>query len=194
MKVTVAIYLRTTGTEPELLSDLRRIIENRGDVLLGTFADDGRLEGKGKNAAWNRLLASLDRIDRILLADPGDLPGRSVGDILTMLATMTAHGVTVAVPALAIDTRFGSAPTIDLIQAYRRAKRSAAIRAGQQKARQQGRHIGRPGIPVGLRHRIMIDLTQGAGIRAAARKHGVSAASVVTIRHEMEAVAERQAA
>jgi DNA invertase Pin-like site-specific DNA recombinase len=191
MKKTVAIYLRAVGTEPELLSDLRQIVEDRGDVVLGTFVDNGLIEGKGKLKAWNRLLADLNHIDQIVLNDVGDLPGLGVKDFLAILTKVAVHNVAIFVPSLDIDTRDGTAAVVALTAAYQRAKLSQAIRRGQERARKAGRRIGRPPIPAIIRRRIMADLAAGGGVRPTARKYGVSPASVVSISHNLIADSDR---
>jgi DNA invertase Pin-like site-specific DNA recombinase len=186
MNTAVAIYARTNGTEPEPLSGLRQTVEDRGDVVFGVFIDDATIQGKGKNAAWRRLLDSLDQIDQIILNDAGDMPGRSsVGDVLLALATLTAHGVNIVVPSLGIDTADGSAAVLDLIAAYRRAKLGQAIRRGQAKAIAAGRRIGRPTVPLAIQNRIRVALADGAGVRPTARRFKVSPAYIVNFRRTM---------
>jgi DNA invertase Pin-like site-specific DNA recombinase len=187
MKRRTAIYARTNGTEPELLSGLRRIVEFRGDVVVDTFVDDTTIERKGKNADWNRLLANLDQIDQIVLHNPGDIPGRTIGDLLKFLQKLTAHSVSIVIPSLNIDTSAGAAAVIALTAAYRKAKKSAAIRYGQRRARAAGKYIGRPPIPTTVRQRVVADLSAGAGIRSTARRFKVSAGSVSAIRKSIAA-------
>jgi DNA invertase Pin-like site-specific DNA recombinase len=186
MDKRIAIYVRSIGTSGELSSDLRRIVEDRGGVVVATYVDNRLIEGKGKNAAWRRLLADLD-LDQIVLADAGDIPGRTVKDLLAILATLTDHGVNVVVPSLGIDTSSGSVAILGLVEAHRAAKRSQAIRRGQNRARASGKRIGRPPIPASVRGRISADLTEGGGIRPTARKFNVSPAAVIEIRRSLAA-------
>jgi DNA invertase Pin-like site-specific DNA recombinase len=192
MSKRAAIYFRQysgpDGTDQELLDNLCQAVEDRGDLLVATYTDDGRIIGRGKYTGWRRLLADLDGIEQIVLADTGDLPGKSVNDLLAVLATLTAHDVSIVVPREGIDTSNGPAALLALVAAFRRAKLSAAIRAGQGKARQQGRHVGRPPIPENVRRRIVADLVRGAGIRPTARKFAVAPGSVVNIRQAMSQV------
>jgi DNA invertase Pin-like site-specific DNA recombinase len=175
-----------TGTSGESFSDLRRDVEARGDVFVGCFCDDTRIEGKGKNAAWRRLLADLSQIDQIVLADAGDLPGRTVKDLLGILAALTDQSVSVLVPGPGIDTSTGPAAILALVAAYRRAKLSKAIKRGQDRARATGKRIGRPSIPAGVRRRILAALAEGGGVRPTGRKFNVSPASVVAIKRSMQ--------
>jgi DNA invertase Pin-like site-specific DNA recombinase len=117
-----------------------------------------------------------------------------VKDLLAILGMLAAHGVTIAVPILGIDTSTGPAAVLELAAAYRKAKTSLAIRRGQERARLAGKHVGRPPIPPGVRRRILADLAAGSGIRPTARKHNVSPASVVKIEQAMATNPNRVAA
>jgi putative DNA-invertase from lambdoid prophage Rac len=190
------IHLRLpgpVGTSEELIPDLRQIVQARGDTVVGVYTDDSRIDGKGKNAGWRRLLDELYRIDQIVLADVGDLPGRTVKDLLAILRTLMDHGVSLAVPSQDIDTQNGS--ILDLVTAYRRAKLSQAIKRGQDRAKAAGKKIGRPPIPACVRRQILAELAQNdCSIRGVARKYNVSPASVIAIRKAMAANSGTQAA
>ncbi len=192
---SVAIYARTNGTEPELIDGLRRIVEDRGDVVFGVFIDDASIQGKGKNAAWRRMLDSLDRIDQIILNDAGDMPGRSaVGEVLLALAVLATQGVSIVVPSLGIDTGAGMAAVIALTAAYRRGKLGQAIRRGQERAKEAGKHVGRPPIPMNVRRRILAELGAGSGVRSTAKRYGVSAGYVAAAKKTMSACTNTLAA
>jgi hypothetical protein len=111
------IYTRslssTCGSEPEFLSDVR----GRGDIVVAVHVDDGRLAGRGKNAAWNDLLGKLDQADYVVVGCAADLPGRRVGDLLAILAMFRKHGVTLRSHRKGIDTDAGSAAILDLVAA-----------------------------------------------------------------------------
>jgi DNA invertase Pin-like site-specific DNA recombinase len=178
----VAIYFRHTGPNMDVLSDLRQAVEARGDMVVASFADDGRIAGRGKYAGWNALLASLDDVDQVAVPSAGDLPGRTVNDLLKLLATFRDRGVVLFVSDLRIDTAGASFVVLDLIRAYRAAKLSQAIRAGQARALAAGKRIGRPVIPPGILSRVAACLADGGGIRPTARRFNVSPASVINIR------------
>jgi DNA invertase Pin-like site-specific DNA recombinase len=185
MKNRTAIYTRTTGPDPELLLDLAKIVEDRGDpAVVAIYTDDGSVAGKGRNAGWRRLMANLGEIDEIVIGNVGDLPGTTVKDLLAVLETVRGHGVNLVVGD--IDTSTGASAVLDLVAAYRRAKRGQAIKRGQDRGRRLGRHIGRPAIPEIMRRRIAATLAEGGGaIRATARRHNVSPAFVVSVKKSM---------
>jgi DNA invertase Pin-like site-specific DNA recombinase len=178
------IYYRSghNGTQVELLC---KSIESRGDTVVGVVADDPAIVGRGKYAGWRAVVSELAQIDQIVVNTAGDLPGKTVTNLLTILTTLCDHGVSLVSSQDGIDTGSGSAAILDLIAAYRSAKRSEAIRAGQARARAVGKRLGRPAIPDSVRRRIMDDLARGAGIRPTARKFKISPACVVNFRSSL---------
>jgi len=181
----VAIYSRHTGPASDVLSNLRQAVEGHGDMAVASFVDDGRIVGRGKYTGWNSLLASLEDVNQVAVANAGDLPGRTVNDLLKVLATFRARGVGLFVSDLCIDTGSAGFALLDLIRAYRAAKLSQAIRAGQARALAAGKRIGRPMIPPRVLSRVAACLADGAGIRPTARRFNVSPASVINIRRTM---------
>ena len=169
---------------------LRRAVEDRGDVVAGTFIEHVAPSSRqGRQAGWKCLLANLDGVDQIAVASAGDLPGKSVKDLLNVLGRLRDHGVDLLLVAESIDTGFCSAfDLLDLVASYRRAKLSQAIRAGQARAVAAGKKIGRPMVPAGVRTRIQVALHNGAGIRPTARQFGVSKGTVQNLLAAMVSV------
>jgi DNA invertase Pin-like site-specific DNA recombinase len=182
-----AIYFRHTGCTTDVPPDLRQAITACGDIVVATFADDGRIVGRGKHAGWNSLVANLDHVDQVAVANAGDLPGRNVGDLLKLVATFRDRGVVLYIVNQRIDTGSTGFAVLDLIAAYRAAKLSQAIKAGQVRALAAGKRIGRPLIPSGVLRGVVASIADGAGVRPTARRFNVSPASVINIRRSMTA-------
>jgi DNA invertase Pin-like site-specific DNA recombinase len=178
----VTIYCRQALPDTEHLSCLRKAVEARGDTVVATFIDDGRIVGRGKYAGWNKLVSILDQVDQVAVADAGDLPGRSVVDLLKILDLLRDHGVGLFLHDERIDTSGSGFTVLDLISVYRRAKLSQAIRRGQARAVEAGKRIGRPIVPYRIQDRIRAALADGGGIRPTARRLNVSPATVINIR------------
>ena len=157
----------------------------RGDTVVATYSDDGRLTGRGKYAGWRNLLAHVDGVEEIVLSNAGDIPGKSIADLLKILALLRDHRVGLYLHDEGIDTSSTSFALLDIIAAYRKAKLSQAIRNGQQKALAAGKTIGRPIVPHRVQDRIRDALAEGGGIRPTARRFNVSPASVINIRRSM---------
>jgi DNA invertase Pin-like site-specific DNA recombinase len=155
-------------------------------MVVSTFQDDAGITGRGKYSGWHLLIASLDTLDQIVVANAGDLPGRTVADLLKILHLLRDRGVTLHLHN--IETGATTTVMLDIVQEYRRAKLSAAIRTGLAKALAAGKRIGRPAMPSRVRVRIQTALAGGDGIRATARRFNVSPASVINIRRGMVAI------
>src|SRR5208283_1566228 len=154
----VAIYARQNGTEPELLHALSQAVGNRGGTVVSTYLDDAQITGRGKYSGWRNLLAHLHTVDQVALSNARDIPGKTVADLLKVLAALRDHGVGLYLHDEQIDTGSTTFALLDIIAAYRRAKLSQAIRAGQAKARAAGKRIGRPIVPSRVRDHIQFAL------------------------------------
>jgi len=183
--VVIYTILRSvsTDTSPEPLEHLRQAVEDRGDAIVGTFVDYGpEVRLRQRNIGWKTVLESLGGVDQVVVATAGDLPGRTVKDLLRLLSTLRDQGVSLFLHNEGIDTSNGSAAFLDLITAYRAAKLSQAIRRGIAKT---DKRVGRPAIPQALVARIQRSLAEGGGIRPTARRFHVSPGSVVNICRSM---------
>jgi len=181
----VFIYIRQTGTQPELVQSLLRSVESRGGNVVAVHTDDAAITGRGKYAGWRRLLADLGTVDQIALSSAAVIPGKTVSDLLKLLAILRDLDVGLYLHAEQIDTDSTTFALLDIIEAFRKAKLTQAIRAGQMRARAAGKSIGRPIVPHHVRDRIRDALADGGGIRPIARRFAVSPASVINIRRTM---------
>jgi DNA invertase Pin-like site-specific DNA recombinase len=111
------------------------------------------------------------------------VPRRTAGDHLKILGLLRDRGVTLHLHN--IETGTATSVVLDIVQAYRRAKLSHAIRVGQAKALAAGKRIGRPPVPDRVHNAIQNALIGGGGIRPTARKFNVSPAFVVNVRRTM---------
>jgi DNA invertase Pin-like site-specific DNA recombinase len=106
-----------------------------------------------------------------------------VADLLKILGLLRDRGVTLHLHNIGTGTT--TSVVLDIVQEYRRAKLSHAIRAGQAKALAAGKRIGRPIVPHHVQERIWEALVEGGGVRPTARMFNVSPASVINIRRAM---------
>jgi hypothetical protein len=189
------IYSREISTRNGVeAAVLRATVENGGDTVIATFNDDPTILSKGKFAGWRKVIANLDQADQVVVGSIGDLPGRSVVDLLKILGVLNGHGVGLCLHREGINTDDGAAAIIDLVNVYKKVKLSETIRRGILKAKQAGKTPGRPKIPEQVRRNIQTALANGAGIRPCARRFRVSAGTVVNIKRTMVAEMERLAA
>src|SRR5271157_3458023 len=111
----VAIYPRQNGTEPEPLHALWQTVGNRGGTVVSTYLDDAQITGRGKYSGWRNLLAHLDGVEQVALSTAGDIPGRTVADLLKVLATLRDHGVGLYLHDEQIDTGSTTFALLDII-------------------------------------------------------------------------------
>jgi DNA invertase Pin-like site-specific DNA recombinase len=182
----IAIYARPTPTSVLMLHTLQQAVELRWNMAVAVivaYQDDRAIIGRGKTSGWRRLIAGLDTVDQIVIADAGDLPCSTVADLLKVLVMLRNHSV--ALNLLDVETGVLTGDALDIIAAFRRARLSQRIRRGQARALAAGKRIGRPPVPARVKDGIQAALDNGGGVRSTARKFSVSPAFVVNIRRTM---------
>ena len=197
--IRAAIYVRRPtghfGTDAELCRDLQQAVENRGGFVVATRIDDDGATVRTRNAQWKALLAGLSSIDQLAIASAADLPEKSIRGLLRVLGMLRDNGVGLYLRREGICTGDSAGfVVLDIIDSFRRAKLSRAIRIGQARSVAAGKIIGRPAIRPNVRRQIQAYLAGGAGLRSTARKFKVSPGSVVNIRRSAAAGLDRQAA
>jgi DNA invertase Pin-like site-specific DNA recombinase len=176
-----AIYARvsTFDQEPEnQLREVRRYAEARGWKAT-EYVDKGVSGGKDSRPALDALVRDARRRKfDILIVWRLDRLGRNLRHLILLLDEMTAIGVGFVSLAEAIDT---STPAgrlqlhiLGAIAEFERARIAERVRAGLQRARAQGRRLGRPSRIV---PHAMLDPVRGLSVRKAAAELGVSPAT-----------------
>jgi putative DNA-invertase from lambdoid prophage Rac len=170
-----AIYARvsTFDQEPEnQLQELRRYVEARG--WTGTeFVDRGVSGAKDKRAALDALLrdAKRRRFD-VLVCWRLDRLGRNLRHLVTTLEDLQHVGVSFVSLGEGIDcTTPAGKLQLHILAAlaeFERERIRERVMAGLQRARAQGRRLGRP------RNRAASIDVPGGTVRAAAKAWGVS--------------------
>jgi DNA invertase Pin-like site-specific DNA recombinase len=159
---------------------LTATVQDRGDIVGGVF-ESGR-HGRG----WSSLMRRLTEFDVLAVNSISDVPGRTAGDLLGLVHRLQGHGLSLLIAAEGVDTATCSAAMlVELTGAFRAAKLSIAIRHGQQRAKVQGKRIGRPKVPAKVRSAALAAIRAGGGVREVARRHGIAPASVINLRREM---------
>jgi DNA invertase Pin-like site-specific DNA recombinase len=176
-----AIYARvsTLDQEPEnQLQELRRYVEARGWQAT-EYVDKGVSGAKDSRPALDTLVrdAKRRRFDTLIVWRLDRL-GRNLRHLILLLDEMTATGVGFVSLAESIDT---STPAgrlqlhiLGAIAEFEKARIAERVRAGLQRARAQGRRLGRPRRIV---HEALLEPVRGLSVRQAAVRLGVSAAT-----------------
>ncbi len=152
----IAIYARVSTRDKDQnletqLIPLREFVALQGWSIAGEFVDEASAVDMKARTAWRDLLdqASRRRFD-LLLIWRIDRAFRSVLDAATTLERLRAWGIglrSYCEPWLDTTSPFGEA-LYYITAAYAQLERgilSERVRAGMERARRQGRQIGRPG-------------------------------------------------
>jgi DNA invertase Pin-like site-specific DNA recombinase len=170
-----AIYARvsTLDQEPEnQLQELRRYIGARGWTV-ADYVDRGVSGTKDRRPALDALLkdARRRRFD-VLVVWRLDRLGRNLRHLITLLEELQALGIAFVSLNEGIDATTPAGKLqmhiLGAIAEFERARIAERVKAGLQRARAQGKRLGRPRKP---RPAIVV---LGGSVREAARRWGVS--------------------
>lgn len=153
MKAAIYARVSTLDQEPEnQLQDLRRYVEARGWPA-AEYVDRGVSGAKDRRLALDRLLtdARRRRLD-VLVCWRLDRLGRNLKHLITLLDELQALGVAFVSLAEGIDatTTAGKLQMhiLGAIAEFERERIRERVLAGLQRARTQGKRLGRPRVSV----------------------------------------------
>jgi DNA invertase Pin-like site-specific DNA recombinase len=187
-----AIYVRVSTDKQTVANqeqELRRVAERRGWELVEIYSDAGISGAKGRDQrpGLDRMLkdASRRRFD-VVMAWAIDRLGRSLVDLLGSIQTLEAAGVDLYLDQQAIDTTTPAGRLMfQVTGAFAEFERSMIrqrVRAGLERARQQGKRLGRPKIDSATERKIERALRKGdRGILAIAKVMKVGTGTVQRI-------------
>jgi DNA invertase Pin-like site-specific DNA recombinase len=181
-----AIYARVSTPDQHVeaqLYDLRDLAAKRGYTVIREFEDRGVSGSKSKRAGLDAMLSSARRREfDVLLVAAFDRIARSTKNFLEIVDELNELGIEFVSAREAIDT---SGPMgrmfITLVGSIAELERSLIterIRAGMRRVRLEGGRLGRA--PLNIDHDALVrDRLAGMSLTNAAKKYGVSRASVV---------------
>jgi DNA invertase Pin-like site-specific DNA recombinase len=173
--IRAAVYARvsTFDQEPEnQLAELRRYTAARGWALQ-EFVDRGISGAKDRRPALDTLLADARRrrFD-VLVVWRLDRLGRNLRHLITLLEELQALGIAFVSLNEGIDATTPAGKLqmhiLGAIAEFERARIAERVKAGLQRARAQGKRLGRP------RKAPATIVVPGGSVREAARTWGVS--------------------
>ena len=181
-----AIYARVSTPDQHVeaqLYDLRDLAAKRGYTVIREFEDRGVSGSKSKRAGLDAMLSSARRREfDVLLVAAFDRIARSTKNFLEIVDELNELGIEFVSAREAIDT---SGPMgrmfITLVGSIAELERSLIterIRAGMRRARLEGQRLGRAPLDID-RAALVRDRLAGMSLTNAAKKYGVSRASVV---------------
>jgi len=190
----VAIYARvSTGeqTPDNQLRDLRAVAERMGWQVVEEFVDHGISGAKGRDQrpAYDRLYRAILRRELdLLMAWSVDRLGRSLQQLVALLSDLQAKGVDLYLHQQGIDTTTPAGTAMfqlcGVFAQFERAMIQDRVKAGLERARAQGKRLGRPHIPDRVEQAIRAARQQGKGIKKIAIELGVGVSTVQRVVHE----------
>jgi hypothetical protein len=179
------LYIRPSTASPLDAAEQERRIQLAVDALsliFGAILREKPMTARQRRAGLPMRAALLRRLGdaggTVLVADLAVL-GRSLPDLVAVLAAAEGHGTAV----LVADECGHASPVIAAdLEAARRAYIREAVMEGRAKARARGVEFGRPRVVAAKVQAVRDALARGLGVRAAARVGGVGVATASRIR------------
>ncbi len=187
-----AIYARVStsnGQTPEnQLLELRTVAERAGWQIVHEYVDHGVSGAKGRDQRpqFDALCKAATRreID-VVMAWSVDRLGRSLQHLVAFLGDLQAANVDLYLHQQGIDTTTPAGKALyqmmGVFAEFERAMIRDRIKAGQSRARAQGKKIGRPSISDEVEERILALRSEGLGMLKIARAVGVGTGTVQRI-------------
>jgi len=184
-----ALYARvsTNSQHPEnQLLALRKYAEARGLEVLAEYVDAGQSGGKASRPALDRLMMDARRRKfNIVLVARLDRLARSLKQLVMTLDELRELGIAFVSLQEAFDTSTSTGmllfQVVGAIAEFERSLIRERIALGLERAREQGKTIGRPLGAVVDTEEIHSLRNQGLSLRAIARQVGISHPTVASI-------------
>lgn len=194
-KKRVGLYTRVSTARQDTTNQKMALIETAdqaGWEIVHIFEDKGVSGAKGKDQrpAFNALLdAAMKREIDIIACWSIDRLGRSLQDLVNFLNDIQAAGVDLFILKQALDTTTPSGrmlfSMVGVFSEFERSIIRQRVRAGLDKAKANGKTLGRPQIEPEKEQAIKDCLGAGTGILKTAKTVGVGTSVVQRIRAEM---------
>jgi DNA invertase Pin-like site-specific DNA recombinase len=185
---TAAIYARvsTNGqTTDNQVRELRKVARRHGWKIAAEFIDHGVSGAKGRDQRpeLDRLLKAANRRDfDLIMAWSVDRLGRSLQQLVGFLDEIHAKGVDLYLHQQNIDTSTPSGKAMfqmaGVFAEFERSMIQERVKAGLERARAQGKVLGRPKVSARTETLIRRKREQGLGILKIAREVGVGTSVV----------------
>ena len=190
---TIAIYSRVSTdsqTTENQERELREIATRMGWSIMKVYRDEGvsgaksRAERPAFNALWKD--ATRRRFDMVM-AWSVDRLGRSLQDLVAFLSELHALRIDLYLHQQGVDTSTPAGKALfqmmGVFAEFERAMIRERVKSGLERAKAQGKILGRPPIDPRKEAAILDDLREGkAGIIKLAAAHGVGVGTVQRIK------------
>lgn len=191
----VALYCRVSTadgrqTVANQIADLTAVAERLGWHVVEVITDTASgSKSREKRSGYNRLLTAITRreIDMVAVWSVDRL-ARSLSELVSFLAETQNRGVDLYLHRQAVDTSTPAGRALfqmlGIFAEFERALIVDRVCAGLQRARSEGKRLGRPATSQQIRDRVRRELARGTSIRAIARMTKLAPVSVRRIRAE----------
>lgn len=192
----VALYCRVSTadgrqTVANQIADLNSVADRLGWHVTEIIADEASgVKGREKRPGYDRLLTAITRreIDMVAVWSVDRL-ARSLAELVGFLAEVQNRGVDLYLHRQAIDTSTPAGRALfhmlGVFAEFERALIADRVRAGLQRAKANGKRLGRPTLPASIRIKIERELKRETPVRAVARKFCVAPVTIRRIRSEL---------
>jgi len=189
-----AVYARVSTTGQTLenqLRELRQAAKRHGWTVVKEYVDHGASGVNVSRTAYQDLLkASMRKEHDVVMAWSVDRLGRSLKHLLGFLEDLHAKGIDLYLHQQGIDTTTpGGKALFQMMGVFAEFERSMIrerVMAGLERARAQGKTLGRPRVSKRIEYRIRQAREKGTGIRAISKKLGVGVSVVQRVLAEPE--------
>jgi DNA invertase Pin-like site-specific DNA recombinase len=188
MKKRVGIYLRVSTrdqTTENQRRELETVAQRAGWEVVAVFEDAGVSGAKGreKRPAYDALLKAVTRREVDLVAAWSvDRLGRSMQDLVAFLEDLRGHGTDLYLHQQALDTTTPSGRALFGMMAvfaeFERAMIRERVNAGLERAKAQGKRLGRPTISSDIEARVRELRAEGMGMVKVAKTLGIGVSAV----------------
>ena len=192
MPSRVAIYSRVSTDRQNTrnqIEELRAWADRREHEIVLVFEDVGISGARGREhrPQFDLLLkAAVRREFDVLAVWSADRLGRSVPNLIEVLQTVRAAGIDLFIHSQALDTSSPSGRAMYSMLAvfgeFERELIVARVNAGLERARRDGKRLGRPNLSDATRSAAVDALRRGASVREAACISGASVGAVAALR------------
>lgn len=194
MTKRVAIYARVSTevqTPENQLQELRAVATRMGWQVIDEYIDHGISGAKGRDQrpAYDQLHDAIVRrkVD-LVMAWSVDRLGRSLQRLVALLSDLQAKNIDLYLHQQGIDTTTPSGNAMfqmcGVFAEFERAMIRERVKSGLDRARMQGKTLGRPRKSKTVEKKIRAERLKGKGIKRIARELGIGVSTVQRVVHD----------
>jgi DNA invertase Pin-like site-specific DNA recombinase len=181
-------YLRVSTIDQTTANqerELRAIAARMGCEVVKVYKDHGISGARGRNGrpAFDALCRDAARRQfDVIVAWSVDRLGRSLQDLVGFLSEIHALKIDLYLHQQGLDTTTPAGKAMfqmmGVFAEFERAMIQERVRAGLARAKDEGKHLGRPPMPSELQERILDARAGGLSVRKTAAKYGIDPSTV----------------